>query len=210
MKNKLLKLILLSFMVVPIWGHETYANEFSVYKYEETDIPFSKENIDKNMISSHFCEMEKIKDYEDKLSWFKAYKAINERYKDWVDVPETLYDYFSKKELNKLFKTVEAECTGGDFDSKCNVASVIFNRLEHEDFGNTLDKVIIKSQFSPLKDGRYYKVDVTEETMLACEYAFEIEDTTGGALYFDCAKDSWASRNKKKIFTDEIGHTFYK
>lgn len=85
------------------------------------------------------------------------------------------------------------------------MASVIFNRLEHERFPNTLSEILVYDQFSLISDGRYKEVEVSEDTILACEYAFQIEDTTGGCLFFD----SNNTLNYKFIMNDGA-HNFYK
>lgn len=105
-----------------------------------------------------------------------------------------------------LFHVVQAEV--GDeysFAQKCNVASVIFNRFYHERFPNTLSEILVHDQFSPIADGRYREVEVTEDTILACEYAFMTEDTTGGCLLFD----SNNTLNYQFVFNDSA-HNFYK
>ena len=115
--------------------------------------------------------------------------------------------------MELLFRIVETEVRGDEnFDEKVNVASVIFNRIEHEDFPMTLTDVLTEyPQFSSYISGAYRNVEVTDTTILACEYAFQIGDTTNGALYFDSTNgNSWADRNKEHIFTDGVGHSFYK
>lgn len=127
------------------------------------------------------------------------------------DIPETIYDLYSENEVDILHKIVEAECTGQSSEAKQNVANVIINRVESDLFPNTIKDVVFqKSQFSPISDKRYWKVKVTKETKRACEKVFEEKDTTDGSLYFDCAKNSWASRNRTYVMTDDAGHNFYK
>lgn len=151
-------------------------------------------------------KMEEIDSISDIKEWFLSYKTIVEEYENIIDPPETIYDYFSENELDLLFRVVQAEI--GDkysFTQKVNVASVIFNRLNHEKFPNTISDILIPSQFATISDGRYKKVEVSEATILACEYAFEIADTTDGCLFFD-------SNNKLKyefIYNDGA-HNFYK
>lgn len=141
-----------------------------------------KEN-DIQMVLNRFKEFNKIKD---KKEWFIAYKNIIGEYSYIIDSPETIYDCFTDEELDLLFRTVQAEI--GDeysFEQKCNVASVIFNRVYHEKFPNNLKEILIPSQFSVIKSERYKEVEVSETTILACEYAFLIGDTTNGCLFFD-------------------------
>lgn len=159
-----------------------------------------------NAIEEMNYEMAEIEDITDKREWFLAYKKIIEKYSYIIDPPETIYDYFSKEELDLLFHVVQAEV--GDeysFESKINVANVIFNRFYHERFPDTLLDILVCDQFSPIADGRYREVEVTEDTILACEYAFMMEDTTDGCLFFD----SNNTLNYQFVFNDGT-HNFYK
>lgn len=175
-----------------------------------------------NSYSDLYDTFNKCTDYQGKLSlldssnteeWFKQYKELQIEYADYIDPDETIYDYYTEDELSLLFAIVEAEVTGeGWFDEKCNVASVIFERVEHEDFDDTIVGILTsKSQFSSYWDGRYLRVYVTDETKLACEYAFQFGGTADEALFFDNVKGkSWASTHKSYLFTDDAHHSFYK
>ncbi len=152
-------------------------------------------------------KMAEIESIEDKKEWFIAYKSIIEEYSYIIDPPETIYEYFTEEELDLLFHVVQAEI--GDecysFEQKANVASVVFNRLYHEKFPDALSEILVYDQFSPISNGRYKEVEVAEDTILACEYAFEIEDTTDGCLFFD----SNNALNYQFVF-DDGAHNFYK
>ena len=143
---------------------------------------------------------------EDKEQWFIAYKKIIEEYKDVIDPPLTIYDYFTEEEIYLIQRVVETECYDQDFMSKCNAASVVMNRIEiGGEFGDTIEEVITKeNQFA------YWRKDITESTILAVEYAFQIEDTTGGCIAFrsDEKPDEWYGW--EYAFTDSVGHNFYK
>lgn len=153
--------------------------------------------------------------------WFKNYKAIQEEYSDWIDKDETIYDYFSQDEIDFLFKIVETEVRTGyendtHFIEQTNVCSVIFNRMKSNanDFKNTntlIEVLTQPSQFSSYTSGEYRNITPTETTRLACEYVFEFGDTTNGALWFDSTNgDSWAHYHRQHLFTDSIGHSYYK
>lgn len=154
-------------------------------------------------------------DTSNNMEWFKQYKQIQEEYSNWIDPDETIYDVFSENELDFLFRIVETEVRGNEyFDEKVNVCSVIFNRMCDEKYFfnvDTLTDVLTeKNQFSSYISGDYKKVTVTETTKLACEYAYQIEDATNGALWFDSTKgNSWAHRNRTYLFTDGVGHSYY-
>jgi hypothetical protein len=213
-----LVIVSLSALVVPLEGHSE--NSKTEYVAVQTAVRIA-ENVDKNSIEEQLMpinfeidnvieemnhKMAEIESITNKKEWFLAYKDIVEKYSYIIDPPETIYDYFTEEELDLLFRVVQAEI--GDeysFEQKCNVSSVIFNRLYHERFPNTLSEILTYDQFSPIADGRYKEVDVTEDTILACEYAFMMEDTTNGCLFFD----SNNTLNYQFIFNDSA-HNFYK
>jgi len=60
------------------------------------------------------------------------------------DLPETLTDVYSEEECEILYRIVEAEATGASVESKQNVANVIFNRVGHEDFPDTIEDVVFE------------------------------------------------------------------
>lgn len=121
-----------------------------------------------------------------------------------------LYTTYSNEELELLFRIVEAEATDYSIACKSHVASVIFNRIKVSWWDGDLKKnLLAKRQFEVVTNGRYKKVTITEETILACEIAFE-HDTAQGALFFDSTKGkSWAHENREYIFSDDA-HWFYK
>lgn len=211
-------IVSLSALVVPLEGHSENIKTEPV-AVQETAIftGISAENfiieqpvsinfeID-NAIEEMNYEMTEIETITDKKEWFIAYKSIIEEYSYIIDPSETIYDYFSEEELDLLFHVVQAEV--GDeysFESKVNVANVIFNRFYHERFPDTLSDILVCDQFSPIADGRYREVEVTEDTILACEYAFMLEDTTDGCLFFD----SNNTLSYQFVFNDGA-HNFYK
>ena len=169
-----------------------------VIKIIKSDVEIATENAQK--------ELEEINNISDKKEWFVAYKNIIDKYSYILDPPETIYDYYTDEELDMFFRVVQAEI--GDeytFEQKCNVASVILNRIDHYKFSDEMLEILTPQQFETVKNGSYKNVKVSEDTILACEYAFEIEDTTGGCLFFD----SNNTLNYEFVFNDGA-HNFYK
>ena len=143
---------------------------------------------------------------EDKEQWFIAYKKIIEEYRDVIDPPLTVYDYYTDEEIYLIQRAVETECYDQDFMSKCNAASVVMNRIEiGGEFGDTVEEVITKKNQSA-----YWRKDITESTILAVEYAFQIEDTTNGCIAFRSGEkpDEWYGW--EYAFIDDAGHHFYR
>lgn len=162
--------------------------------------------------NEYISKLSEISNY-DTYDWYIKYKELNNEYCDYIEREKTIYDVYGEDELELLFRIVETEVRDEEhFASKVNVASVIFNRINSPNFPNTIEDVLTqKNQFSGYKSGIYKKVSISNMTISACEYAFLFGDTTKNALYFDSTHGkSWAAKNREYIFTDEIGHNFYK
>lgn len=137
--------------------------------------------------------------------WFKLYKELLKEYSEWIKLPETIYDVFSEEEINLIYRVVETETFDQDFDSKVNVACVVFNRLDSGKFGDSITEIVTTP-----KQFAYGRKKITESTILAVEYAFLMEDTTQGALYFNSFEDAPEVFNGANyIDTDNCGHHFY-
>lgn len=141
----------------------------------------------------------------DKELWFTLYKEVEEEYSDYFGKADNVYDCFTEEQINMMWKCIETETYQCNFNSKVNVACVILNRIENEQF--PLDPIEIITSPNQFAYGRNI---ITEDTKLALEYAFSIEDTTDGCIAFrsDCSPNEWNGWTKQ--FTDESGHTFYK
>lgn len=137
--------------------------------------------------------------------WYIEYKEFIDSHSDKYDTPETIYDCFTDAELDLLFRVVQAEIGDYSFEQRVNVANVIYNRIFHEKFGDTMNEVLIPSQFATIENGRTKRIGTDEITILACEYAYEFPDTTNGALFFD----SNGYLNYEFICNDGA-HNFYK
>ena len=165
---------------------------------EKTDLEIAQEEYDAELMRLDSMNLSKEE-------WFKQYKLLIEKYEDILGRPETIYDNFTQQELDLLFKVVQAEIGSEySFEQKCNVVSVIYNRLKDYRFGNTINEILVGHQFSTISSGAIYKVTVDEKTILACEYVYQFGDTTSGALFFD----SNGRLNYKFLFNDGA-HNFY-
>ena len=149
-------------------------------------------------------KLKEINSVEDKKGWFLSYKELIDLHSDVLDPPETIYETYTEDEIYLIQRCVETECHGGDFDSKCNVASVIFNRVENSEFGDDITEVITaENQFA------YEKKKISEDTKLAVEYVFLIGDTTNGCIAFHSNEKREKFNNWDYAFTDSIEHNFY-
>ena len=88
-----------------------------------------------------------------------------------------------------LERIVEAEAGGEDHKGKVLVANVVLNRVKSKSFPSTVEEVVFAHrgstyQFSPIYDGRYYTIDVSDDTKKAVKDALNGVDHSQGALYF--------------------------
>ena len=135
-------------------------------------------------------------------------------------VEQSLAYDLTDEELEVLLRIVEAEAGSEDEEGRLLVANVILNRVESDKFPSTITDVVFQrengvTQFSPVSSGRYYKVKVSEETIVAVSRALKGEDISQGALYFSSRKR--ASSSKMRWFDTKLtflfehgGHEFFK
>lgn len=96
-------------------------------------------------------------------------------------------------------------------DGKIAVANVVLNRVKSPIFPNTIEGVLAqKNQFPTYGSGSLAKRTPNEGSIIAAKLAMDgaVVEEAAGALYFDSASNSWASRNKTHITTIG-GHKFY-
>lgn len=135
--------------------------------------------------------------------WYLEYKALIDEYADTVGAPDDLTQVFSEEDLNLFYRCIETEVHGASFAAKVNVANVILNRMNNPNrWGDTLSEVITSpGQFA------YGKTVISDTTKLAAEYAYQFEDTTQGAEFFNSGEPN--KNSSSYLFTDEAGHSFY-
>lgn len=112
-----------------------------------------------------------------------------------------------------LAKIAMAEAEGEDTQGKALVIMVVLNRVLSDEFPDTIHDVIYQqSQFSPISNGRFDRIEPNEDCYKALDMIqLDKWDESDGALYFeseDCA-DNWHSRHLDYLFTHG-GHRFYK
>ncbi len=119
-----------------------------------------------------------------------------------------------------LLKIVEAEATDEDILGKQLVANVILNRVESNEFPNSIHAVVHqrikgKAQFSPIDDGRFYSVKISDTTRKAVDGVLRGEDKSEKALFFVAKSltsrkaSSWFDDNLEFLFKHGV-HSFYK
>lgn len=119
-----------------------------------------------------------------------------------------------------LATIVEAEAGGEDITGKMLVANTVINRVNSSSFPDTVKDVVFQKvggsyQFSPILDGRYWSVIVSDDSNEAVDRVLKGEDYSQGALYFSAR--SQANPNCMQWFDTHLtwlfkygGHEFYK
>lgn len=127
--------------------------------------------------------------------------------------------HLSEEDYDALLRIVQAEAGSEDEFGKMLVAGVVMNRVKSENFPDTVTEVVMQQedgvyQFSPVANGSYQNVQVTEETREAVERVLSGEDVTQGALFFAARK--YADPEKMKWFDHALvrlfsygGHEFF-
>lgn len=143
-----------------------------------------------------------------------------QRVLDFSVLDQEFVYHLSEEELGVLQRIVEAEAGNEDEDGKLLVANVVLNRVNSDKFPDTVSEVVFQrekgvSQFSPVYNGSYYRVTVSEETVNAVKRALMGEDISQGALYFAARK--YADSGKMRWFDTKLtylfvygGHEFFK
>ena len=125
----------------------------------------------------------------------------------------------TEEDKEVLLRIVEAEATCEDIKGRMLVANVIMNRVVSKKFPDSIAEVVFQNngvtyQFAPIKDGRYWTVEVSDETREAVERVLAGEDYSQGALYFAARRMankqamSWFDTSLKFLFRHGV-HEFF-
>ena len=124
-----------------------------------------------------------------------------------------------QEDLEVLLRIVEAEAGCEDEEGKLLVANVILNRLNSDRFPDSITEIVFQrengvAQFSPITDGSYNRVRISEETVDAVGRALSGEDISQGAMYFAARK--YADSESMRWFDEKLtllfrhgGHEFF-
>lgn len=166
---------------------------------------FGKTKLDKIKQDEYYALFDDLENIDDGYleEWFLSYVELCDTYDIERETVDTIY---SDEEIELMLKAIETEVYGGTFIQKVNIANVLLNRYQkYETFGYTdmCDVVTHKGQFA------YYRSEITEETINALNFAFEIRDTTNGSIAFRSDKkvESW---NGWEYEFYDGAHWFYK
>ena len=145
--------------------------------------------------------------------------SSGQRIVDYAVIEKTYKYSLSENDYQALLKIVQAEAGNEDEEGKMLVAGVVINRVNSGRFPDTVSEVVMQQekgvyQFSPVANGTYQRVKVTQDTIDAVDRVLKGEDLTKGALYFaarkaaDPDKMAWFDCSLVKLF-EHGGHEFF-
>lgn len=157
---------------------------------------------------------------KDTLVQQQSLVASGQRVVDYKVLEKELHYELTKEDYQCLLRIVQAEAGCEDEEGKMLVAGVVLNRVEDEHFPDSVTEVVMQKeggsyQFSPVANGSYHRVTVSEETKEAVDRVLQGEDLTQGALYFasrqyaDSDKMAWFDSHLDRLF-EHGGHEFFR
>lgn len=150
-------------------------------------------------------EEEKVKT-EEAAGEIKAEEAKPEKEHEKPEEKEVFSGY-SESDYNVLLRIVQAEAGNCDLKGRILVANVILNRVEDDEFPDTITDVVYeRHQFSPVQDGSIKRCRVTDQTREAVDRALAGEDYSEGALYFMNRKT--AAKKNVRWFDNHLDYLF--
>lgn len=109
---------------------------------------------------------------------------IVDKYSKYVDAPESLEDYYTDAQIQIMLKCIETETFEAPFDAKVNVASVILNRLNRDEFPTDPIKLITDKTLMSVK---------AEPAGFPPRSLRTIAPPQASAFFIDFDEDAWRS-----------------
>ena len=160
---------------------ENVENEFTENEDKAEAAALTEDVIEETEVKAHTTTFADIPEEEKKE--LPGYEEATESVVETEEAEEAMI--LSESDYNTLLRIVQAESGGCDITGKILVAKVILNRVESDEFPDSIHGVVYqKSQFSPVIDGSINRCKVSDETRRAVDRALNGEDPSEGALYF--------------------------
>ncbi|MFS0560783.1 cell wall hydrolase [Terribacillus sp. 179-K 1B1 HS] len=120
---------------------------------------------------------------------------------------------YTAEEIELLQKLVQAETSGEDYIGKVAVATVVLNRIDSDEFPDSIHDVIMQEgQFQPVSSGVIWKSKPTDETVQAVADALVRKDDMQEIVWFmnpETATTNWIAETQVQV--KQIGnHVFYR
>lgn len=186
-------------------------------KNQDSKVDDSKENEEKH--GALTMQEKKSLESIQVIEWNEEASKVEKQLTQLEKQVEEIDCNITEKDVEALERIVEAEAPDEDMIGKILIANVVLNRVESDEFPNTAYSVIHqringRAQFSPLDDGRYNTVTVSQSSKEAVQSALAGEDYSQGALFFAARSlasnraMSWFDTNLNLLFEHGV-HEFF-
>jgi len=230
--KKIYKILIITLLVFLLLHKNIFAMMEMPTSYLHTTTVTTTENKIRRKINNGF------KNLRENVIGYRKVPIVIEEVEEEIEKEVVIIDNkidLTEKELEILTRITEAEGTGEGLYGKELIVQIIINRVESEFFQDSIEGVVFSRlssgyyEFSPIHDGRYKSVKITEETIEAVNNVLNngsiteptvnrVIDSMGknitsedfkSVLFFQMKNhDGWMNRNRKLIFTYK-NHNFY-
>lgn len=125
------------------------------------------------------------------------------------DIKEEPNIFLTEEEWECLYRVARAEAGAWSKEAQKNVVYVVLNRVNSDKFPNSIHDVVFeKGQFACIPDGHYFSVEISDfliENVEEAYYDYVEGESAAAALFF-----TLGYFNREYLFTDEVGHNFFK
>jgi len=153
-----------------------------------------------------------------------ALRRANNIYTDYIYIGQTLSipnatrkvtavpttSSYSAKDLDMLARLISAEAIGESYQAKVAVGAVVINRVESEQWPNTVKAVIYQEingyyQFTPVANGAINKAADSDSLRAAKTALMGIDSTKGAMFYYDTSTtNSWILAKPVSVSIDNM------
>lgn len=174
------------------WGKDSESSIKAKYPFNLLNVGTSGAKTEESQSENEEVEQQNREILEEKKAEEKIKKAAKKSKAEKKAAEPKIH--LSKQDKSVLLRIVEAEATDEDVKGRMLVANVVLNRVNCKtEFANNVTDVVFERtngvyQFSPIQDGRYWSVSISEKTKTAVERVLNGEDYSEGALYFMARK----------------------
>lgn len=186
------------------------AAEKSIASLDDETIEFSKP------LPFHdgrlFVPIAELKDYLDfSISYNPQTIHVNIDKEEIVVAQDMIADPIDEEALLWLSRIVEVEAKGQPLENKIAVANVVLNRVESNDFPDTVYDVIfqvdVHTQFPPAHKDGFTDMEPSDESWQAAKVAMLGSNNIEDCLYFN---NQPFSSIQERFFTEMNGEYFYR
>ena len=138
-------------------------------------------------------------------------QLMEERRRQYTEAQADVWS-FTKDDEYLMARLAMAEQEDGDIKSKALVIRTIINRVDSDNFPDTVQEVIFETdQFTPVNNGRWERVEPDAACYEALELVKNGWDESQGATYFELttSKATWHNTSLIRLFEYETT-TYYR